>query len=367
MHLVSKKAGRLDYIDMARGLGMLSIIIGHMGSSVVSDIVFTYHVPLFFLISGFFFKDKKETVKKYACRLLKPYFITWILLIVLCTIKAGVKAIANSDNVGGIITYSIKYWLVAGLYGGGSTYANSFCGYNDIPIIGAIWFFIALLWAIILLYLIEKLNIKTWSKTLIRVIKTCIVGIVFFVGLFSAKYSWWPLSIQAGCTGLGFLYIGYMYRLWKLDHKREEYNKSKRPRWIFAIIAILLWLQSIVRAINVEDDTSMSLVRNWFSNPILDIVGAVSVSWLIVQGMIKIEKNSEKKAMLHIIKRILVFFGVYSDIILCIHLIDMNILPWDKIYSYVPFYAIAFILIFIFKLSLYYGVTKIITRRKCIL
>ena len=54
MHLVSKKAGRLDYFDMARGLGMLSIIIGHMGSSVVSDFVFTYHVPLFFLISGFF-------------------------------------------------------------------------------------------------------------------------------------------------------------------------------------------------------------------------------------------------------------------------------------------------------------------------
>ena len=64
MHLVNKKAGRLDYIDMARGLGMLSIIIGHMGSSVVSDFVFTYHVPLFFLISGFFFKDKKETVRE---------------------------------------------------------------------------------------------------------------------------------------------------------------------------------------------------------------------------------------------------------------------------------------------------------------
>lgn len=367
MYLVSKKAGRLDYIDMARGLGMLSIIIGHMGSSVVSDIVFTYHVPLFFLISGFFYKDKIETVKKYVCRLLKPYFITWILLIVLCTIKAGVKAIANSEEVGGVITYSIKYWLVAGLYGGGSTYANSFWGYNDIPIIGATWFFIALLWAIILLFLIEKLDIKTWSKTLLRVIKTCIVGVVFFVGWFSAKYSWWPLSIQAGCTGLGFLYIGYMYRLWKLDHKREEeYNKSKRSQWTIAIIAILLWLQSIVRAVNVEDDTSMSLVRNWFSNPILDIVGAVSVSWLIMQGMTKIDENCKKSAALRLIKRMLVFFGVYSDIILCIHLIDMNILPWDKIYSYVPYYTIAFILIFIFKLSLYYGVTKIITRRKCI-
>ena len=45
---------RIEYFDIAKGMGILSIILGHMGVEGVDRIVFTFHVPLFFLISGYF-------------------------------------------------------------------------------------------------------------------------------------------------------------------------------------------------------------------------------------------------------------------------------------------------------------------------
>ena len=48
-------------IDMAKGIGMIAVIIGHMTVPVkVTDFIFSFHMPLFFLINGYFFKEKSE-------------------------------------------------------------------------------------------------------------------------------------------------------------------------------------------------------------------------------------------------------------------------------------------------------------------
>lgn len=48
------KGGRKDYIDVLKFLGIFAIYLGHCGESAgrFYPFVFSYHVPLFFFVSG---------------------------------------------------------------------------------------------------------------------------------------------------------------------------------------------------------------------------------------------------------------------------------------------------------------------------
>mgnify|MGYP002768809879 FL=1 len=49
---------RVCYIDIAKGFAMLCIIAGHFGIASANHFVYTFNVPLFFLLSGFFLPPK---------------------------------------------------------------------------------------------------------------------------------------------------------------------------------------------------------------------------------------------------------------------------------------------------------------------
>lgn len=44
------KSTRLQYIDIAKGIAMICIILGHLGNASINRIVFTFHVPIFSLL-----------------------------------------------------------------------------------------------------------------------------------------------------------------------------------------------------------------------------------------------------------------------------------------------------------------------------
>ena len=49
---VSKPAaGRLRFVDIAKGISIICIILGHLGIHNITRVVFTFHVPIFFLIA----------------------------------------------------------------------------------------------------------------------------------------------------------------------------------------------------------------------------------------------------------------------------------------------------------------------------
>lgn len=82
---------RLDYVSWIQFIGVISVIFGHSMNSIdvpewmyqVKMWVYTYHMPLFFLVSAYLFSflgaferhGYKETFKGKFMRLLVPYFI----------------------------------------------------------------------------------------------------------------------------------------------------------------------------------------------------------------------------------------------------------------------------------------------------
>ena len=46
---------RLTYIDIARGIAIICIVLGHLGNNTINRVVFTFHVPIFFFITGYIY------------------------------------------------------------------------------------------------------------------------------------------------------------------------------------------------------------------------------------------------------------------------------------------------------------------------
>ena len=81
-----KKSKRVMFIDIAKGIAIICIILGHLGINNINRVVFTFHVPIFFMITGYFI-NKKYTIKEFIInkfkRLIVPYFITSFVIILL--------------------------------------------------------------------------------------------------------------------------------------------------------------------------------------------------------------------------------------------------------------------------------------------
>ena len=47
---------RLQYLDLAKAVGMLCVLIGHSFiSEKINTVIYAFHMPLFFFIAGFLF------------------------------------------------------------------------------------------------------------------------------------------------------------------------------------------------------------------------------------------------------------------------------------------------------------------------
>lgn len=54
-----KSRERLEWIDAAKGVGIVAVVVGHVWTrGAVRDAVYAFHMPLFFLISGYLFRPQ---------------------------------------------------------------------------------------------------------------------------------------------------------------------------------------------------------------------------------------------------------------------------------------------------------------------
>ncbi len=301
---------RIDYIDIIRGIAMLCIIAGHMGNNLIIRIVFTFHVPVFFIVSGMFYRDKKGKIKDNTIKLIKPYIFTVLCVALLDCVKAIAQNWMEFKQVSFMsgLRLAIKD-LVAGVYGSGSRV--DFLNF-DLTAIGAIWFYLALIWALVFIKVILHISNTISKSALTKTLLLYGFAILFWIaGFYSAKAIWLPLSIQSGCSAVIFMIIGM-----RINGYKERYSKSI---WSY-VAAVVLWGVAIYFSITND---YMSLVRSAFPNPIINIVGAVAASWVLFGVGEKMEHSNISKPLR--------FFGKYSMVVLSFHLIELNVIPWGKL------------------------------------
>ncbi len=50
----SKVRSRIEWVDIAKGIGIILVIIGHVNTfnSSVKEWIYSFHMPLFFILAG---------------------------------------------------------------------------------------------------------------------------------------------------------------------------------------------------------------------------------------------------------------------------------------------------------------------------
>ncbi len=78
---------RIDYIDIAKGIGIVLVVMGHNDFALISPfghkLIYSFHMPMFFFLSGMFFKPDMPFwafARRRFERVLKPFFFTLLLI-----------------------------------------------------------------------------------------------------------------------------------------------------------------------------------------------------------------------------------------------------------------------------------------------
>lgn len=292
-------------IDIARGIAIICIVIGHMKMKPIQHIVFTFHVPIFYIITGYFIKTKKiiPFIKKRARSLLVPYAATCLAMVIIATVLEII--IGGGISNAGTVAVS---WINASLYGSGNSYTEPFV----IKEIGAIWFLLASFWGSCFLQI--SLHFKSY-------IRQAVIIILFLLGYFTSKFLFWfPFSIQAGCCATLFMYFGYCIQLCNDDLM----NLCREVKSSFSILALCVWVTFIIHF------KSFWLVRCDIGQGLYDIVGCICGSYCVLLLSKYIELYSRH------LSGLLSYFGRNSIIVLCVHIIELNFISWREVASILP-------------------------------
>ena len=92
---MQKETARQDWIDLTRLVAILIVMMNHAGLKVrgVNFWGGMFYVPVFFVLSGFFFKARRGTflssANKRAKRLLVPFFVSNLVLVLFGGVLGG--------------------------------------------------------------------------------------------------------------------------------------------------------------------------------------------------------------------------------------------------------------------------------------
>lgn len=146
---VKNRGGRISYIDALKGLLIILVIIGHSNVNLIVprtvQAIYTVHMPLFFVLSGFFL-HRNESIKKQLKKSFKNYIVPYVLTCLVCLVTILVKWYLTQDlKYEGICEEYLKRLL--------------FVQIARTSDIGPIWFLVALFWGQnILIFLRAKLS-----------------------------------------------------------------------------------------------------------------------------------------------------------------------------------------------------------------
>lgn len=186
---------RVEWIDTLRGLAMFFVVLGHAfveKNNIIRNYIYSFHMPLFFFISGLTTQRKDigflEYLKKKIKSILIPYIFLNLFMLLFKIIMNFSVGMYSSLNIMTSLEYFIK-------------------GYsNFIPCIQS-WFLLALFLIDMIFFILTKIT-KNDIGLSIGVILLFIFGYVYSKTDNTFLVYW---HIDTALVGLLFYYCGYMF------------------------------------------------------------------------------------------------------------------------------------------------------------
>lgn len=264
---------RIEYIDIAKGVLILLVVIGHVQQNepftFLKQLIYTFHMPAFFIISGILFDRSRIAnkkffpyIKKKIYTLIIPYFFFEILSGIVFYIAYS----GNYSNIKGIVMNAITMDC------------------NSTPD----WFLPTLFFVNVIAFIETKLKSKP-------------IGILLFVLSFASMFlrfeNHYIIIIQRILVSYAFFVVGQYARAFT-----EYFNYF----WCFASLAITILVSVFNGTVGIYSCT--------YNNAILFFVGSLAGSVFVLSLSKTINSN-----------KALSYLGANSLVIMSTHYVILRI------------------------------------------
>lgn len=238
---------RMPEIDIARGIGMILVVSGHMIEfTEIIYYIFLFHMPLFFIISGILFRKKPDV--EFALDRTRALMVPYVSFIVVIFIADNIL-----QYVSGIPSFlrwdTPKFDIMRIVFGGPSLVG----AFNTFWFVGCLW-----IASIALNGLANRIALRGW-------LMLAMMALLYALSMVSRPELMLPHSLGTVPMAMVLLWVGMMvapYRsrsimrflacaiialacapfLGKLDMKKVQYGTMVTP--IFAIAVSFMIIQA---------------------------------------------------------------------------------------------------------------------------
>ena len=257
MQLIMKQ--RIAFIDLAKGMCISLVALWHVLGKMCYDIdffqiMFFFRMPLYFILSGLFFKTYGGLFpffKKKTNKLIVPFVFTYLIIIV--------PSVFFLNSMDGISTSLHSFFEEKG---------RLFLG-----IVPSSWFLVCLFIVNLYFYsvsILAKNNIKVISLSCI------ILGISGY--LMNAFGLYFPLWFDSSLTVLPFFLYGYLLR----NYSNLLYGEIKMKQLSLFLLSLTALLFSFY-ILEHRDLLSLSFFHNTFGVKMISLyLGGISGSYCIL-------------------------------------------------------------------------------------
>jgi len=350
---------RILFVDATKGIAMLLVIFAHTltgegTSALFRGIVYSFHMPLFFILSGYTMKhstDFNGFIKKklvLAKKLLLPgvlLFFAWVIIEVI----RGYGSFSDTSY--------LKGKLITLLFAS----ANSReCYGMFINGIGMIWFFFVLyggrnlydfLAMIVLSFKSHKKGLPINGKVsdvedryiaINYIILGVLSTIITIAGMVIGQNYWLPFSFDISMGMVLFFFLGDLMK--KITNKFASRNKDRNilKKVILFVLSVFVWAVLLyITYPSLADWTYLEVGLRRYSVFPLSYICAFAGTYALCQLCNLIEQFSVKETPVG--QRFLkpfVFIGKNSMTLLCVHIMDqlLDFIWYYEANQYITFF-----------------------------
>lgn len=242
---------KLLWVDNLKALGILAVILGHIASPF-GGFIFSWHMPLFFMIAGFFIKfniSLKDFIIKDFKRIMIPYFI---FVFIGLSMEAFKRIVLHRDGLDYINELKgVFIWMDM------SSLINSYAF--------VLWFLPALFFARVTLFVIDKYIRKLF-------IQFVIVGILFGISFLLNL----PFAIDNAFNSILFVFIGSIF-----------FRFYQESTFLYILPFLLIGLYFVVSI------PTLDMASKNYNNILINIIWAISIIYLFILAFKKLHYTNK--------------------------------------------------------------------------
>lgn len=245
---------RIPWIDIAKGYGTILVIYAHLGVGTLWTWIYSFHLPLFFFLSGYVFSTKYD-FKNFIARKCKSILVPYVCL--------GVPM---------VLFELLKYWVQERLtWDAAVSLLKAFVLQQRF---WTLWFMACLFCLNILFYLLVIVCKKEWLLVVVSIVLP-LVGLAYY------KAGETPLFWNADvCVmAIPFFTVGYLYKL----HAKRIDGVIDKACWsiplfvVCAIMNVIAWRLSLD-----ENGIGLEMFASNYGNPVFTYIAAFAGIFCVV-------------------------------------------------------------------------------------